>query len=333
MHYIGMDVHSKVTMICILDENGKVLKERVIHGSLRELVAAVRCLPRPFKICYEASCGYGWLHDQVRGLAQQVVVAHPGKVRLIFNCKRKSDRIDARKLATLLFLGQVPPVHVPGSSRRQWRALIEYRHRLVARRVAVKNMIRALVRSVGLKSPRALWGKKGRQWLLEQELDGSDALRREMLLEELDAFTGRINRMGRELDKLAGADAGVTVLVTIPGVGIRTAEAVVAYIDDAERFGRNKSVGCYFGMVPSEDTSVKSRFGHITREGPPTVRRLVIEACWQGIRRDQGLRAYFERIMREDVHRKKIALVATAHHLLRVMHAMLRTGEVWRTAA
>jgi len=332
MHYIGMDVHAKVTMICILDENGKVLQERAIHGSLRELVAAIRHIARPFKICYEASCGYGWLHDQLARYAKQVVVAHPGKVRLIFTAKRKSDRIDARKLAMLLFLGQVPRVHVPCESRRQWRALIEYRHRLVARRTAVKNMLRALLRSLGLKSPRSLWSRKGRQWLSEQALAGGDALRREWLLEELDDMTGRIRRVERELDRIADADAGVTVLRTIPGVGIRTAEAVVAYMDDPARFGRNKSVGCYFGMVPCEDTSVKSRFGHITREGPPTVRRLVVEACWQGIRRDAGLRAYFERIMRNDIQRKKIALVATAHHLLRVMHAMLRTGESWRAA-
>ena len=60
---------------------------------------------------------------------------------------------------------------------------------------------------------------------------------------------------------------------------------------------------------------------------------MVVEACWQGIRRDAGLRAYFERIRAGKDDRKKIALVATAHHLLRVMLAMLRTGEVWRAAA
>jgi len=145
MHYIGMDVHAKVTMICTLDDTGKRLKEQVVKGPLTEVVAALRRAPRPFKVCYEASCGYGWLHDQLKGLAVQVVVvAHPGKVRMIFSAKRKTDRIDARKLATLLFLDQVPLVQVPSAARRGWRALIEYRHRLVARRTAVKNMLRAL---------------------------------------------------------------------------------------------------------------------------------------------------------------------------------------------
>ena len=78
---------------------------------------------------------------------------------------------------------------------------------------------------------------------------------------------------------------------------------------------------------------MKARFGHITKEGPATVRKLLVEAAWQGIRRDTTLRSYYERVRREDPKRGKIAIVATAHHLLRVMHAMLRTGEVWRSEA
>ena len=54
------------------------------------------------------------------------------------------------------------------------------------------------------------------------------------------------------------------------------------------------------------------------------------EAAWQGVRRSPTLRAFFQRVMRKDPDRKKIALVATAHHLLKVMAAMLRTGEMWR---
>jgi transposase len=262
-----------------------------------------------------------------------VVVAHPGKVRLIFNAQRKTDRIDARKLATLLFLDQVPVVHVPRADRRGWRALIECRHRLAARRVAVKNMIRALLRSQGLKSPRGLWSRKGRGWVAGQPMAELDSLRRQMLLKELDQLGQRISRLERELDRRAAREGGVGLVRTIPGVGVRTGEAVVAYIDDPDRFGRNQAIGCCFGLAPREDTSVKRRLGHITHEGPPTVRRLVVEACWTAIRRDAGLKAYFERIRAGKEDRKKIALVATAHPLLRVMHAMPRTGEVWRATA
>ena len=56
--------------------------------------------------------------DELARIARRVVVAHPGHLRLIFRSKRKNDRVDARKLATLLFLDQVPRVHVPRAAVR-----------------------------------------------------------------------------------------------------------------------------------------------------------------------------------------------------------------------
>ena len=96
-------------------------------------------------------------------------------------------------------------------------------------------------------------------------------------------------------------------------------------------FRNAKAVGRYFGLVPCQDQSGdRNRLGHITREGAPVVRQLVAEAAWQARRRSPTVRAYFERAQRDDPQRKKIALVATAHYLVRVMWAMLRHGTVWQ---
>ena len=122
-----------------------------------------------------------------------------------------------------------------------------------------------------------------------------------------------------------------TTAATIPGVGPRTSEAVMAWVDDPRRFQRIKSAGRYFGLVPCQDASARTnRLGHITREGPSIVRWMLTEAAWQGVRRPPAIRAFYERVRRENPERRKIALVATAHFLLRAMMAMLRTGEVWR---
>lgn len=156
-------------------------------------------------------------------------------------------------------------------------------------------------------------------------------MRRDMLLDELDTTEKQIRHVQRYLDRVASEHPGVQLLKTIPGVGTRTAEIVLSYIDDPRRFKRNKSVGSYFGLVPTQDASGSfNRLGHITREGPGTVRCLLTKAAWHGIRRSPRIRAYFERIQRDDPDRRKVALVATAQYLVRVIHAMLRTGEVWR---
>jgi transposase len=178
-----------------------------------------------------------------------------------------------------------------------------------------------------------LWSRAGIAWVRALELALLDALRRDQLLERLGTVQAQIKRVEMELNRIGREHAGVTLLRTIPGVGMRTAEAMVAYVDDVRRFAKVRQVGSYFGLVPSQDASAAvNRLGHITKQGPSLVRRLVTEAAWQGIRRSPHLRGYFERIGQENRERRKIALVATAHHLVRVMVAMLRDGEPWREA-
>jgi transposase len=166
------------------------------------------------------------------------------------------------------------------------------------------------------------------------EADALNAMRRDMGIERVTSLNRALKLIETALAKQASGHPGVALLMTIPGVGIRTAEAVVAYIDAPGRFGRNKAIGSYFGLIPSQDSSAgKNRLGHITRQGPATVRRLLSEAAWQGVRRSPEIRAYFERIHQQHPERRKIALAASAHYLLRVMLAMLNTGELWRHTA
>jgi len=84
-------------------------------------------------------------------------------------------------------------------------------------------------------------------------------------------------------------------------------------------------------ITPTQDASGSvNRLGHISHEGPSTVRHLITEAAWHGTRLSPTIRTYFERIMQGNKERRKIALVATGHYLLRVMHAMLRDGTPWQ---
>ena len=331
---IGLDAHQRLYVICVLDEYGKLLRQWRIRGSWRKLLEELTSVSAPFAVCLEASCGSAHLADQLRKVADRVVVAHPGQLRLIFKSKRKNDRVDARKLATLLFLDQVPVVHVPDVDVRAWRQLIEFRHSLIRRRTQSKNGLRSLLRGHGIESPpgHRLWTAKGRAWAAALQLPTLPAqVQRDMLLDEVVQCNGRISRVERELARIAADSPAVTVLMTIPGVGVRTAEAVAAYIDNPHRFRDSKTIGSYFGLVPCQDESAgKARFGHITQEGPRTVRKLLAEASWQGIRRSASIRAYYERVRRGDAKRTKIALIGTAHYLARVMLALLRTGEAWR---
>lgn len=271
------------------------------------------------------------VHDLLAPIARRVVVAHPGHLRLIFRSRQKNDRVDAEKIAKLLLLDEVPQVHVPSEEVRAWRELIVARDRAVARRTMAKNGLRSVLRSHLVRAPRGLWTAKGIDWLATLDLPTEAArLRRDVLLDDLDHAARQVVRLERTLDRIGRAHAGVQLLQTIPGVGPRTAEAVCAFIDEPRRFGA-KRIGSYFGLVPAQDQSGGvNRLGRITREGPPVVRRLLTEAAWQSLRHSPRVKATFERIMRADKDRRKIALVATTHYLARVMLAMMQSGEAWR---
>jgi transposase len=336
MLYIGLDVHWKTTTCCVLNDAGRVMQTRTLRGPWERAVTDLRSLGQDLAVCFEASVGYGPLHEALSAFCRRVQVAHPGHLRLIFRSKRKNDRVDAQKLAKLLYLDEVPAVHVPSVDVRAWRELIEFRRRSIDKRTKVKNQLRCLLRAYAMHKPRevgGLWTKAGLAWLSGVELPTATArIKRELLLEELTHLQAQVGRVTAELDRIGAEHPGVALLQTIPGVGPRTAEVFIAYVDDPKRFARNNRVPSYFGLVPSQDASAGvNRLGHITKRGPATARKLLVEASWQMIRRDPATREYFDRLVAGKPERRKSALVATAHRLVRIMHAMLSSGEVYRS--
>jgi len=335
MYYVGLDAHKNQFVMCVLDEGGKVVCRKTIRGGIRALLRALRALRRRIVVVFEASQGAGFLRDELRRVAKRVVVANPSRTALIFKSKRKNDRTDAQSLAKLLILDMVPEAYIPEEATRLWRETIEQRRRLLKRRTATKNAIRAFLRARGFSGGRGLWSRAGLAWFEDLPFENPLATaRRDVLLKRLRDAETDLRAMTKALDAYAKGHAGMSLLMTIPGVGPRTAEAVMAYIDDPTRFRRSCQIGTYFGLVPQQDQSASvNRLGHITRQGPSAVRWLLTEAVWQGIRRSPRLLARYERHLRGDPQRRKIAAVATAHHLARVMLTMLKTGEVWSEAA
>jgi transposase len=152
----------------------------------------------------------------------------------------------------------MPTVHVPSLDVRTWRELINCRSQVIAKRTRAKNIVRALLRSAGVIPPRqpGLWTKKGLAWLRQLALPTvSQQLRRDLLLEEIETLVCKVRRIEQQLNRQAQHSSAVARLRSIPGVGVRTAEAVAAFIDDPHRFPHAKAVGRYFGLVPCQDQS------------------------------------------------------------------------------
>jgi transposase len=330
MLYVGLDVHSRQSSLCILNAGGGTVNQLQLKGPRSAVVDRLRELAEPFSVCYEASCGYGHLYEALRPLAAHVAVAHPAKLRLIYKSKRKNDRVDAQKLAKLLLLDMVPRVHVPHVDVRGWRSLIVLRQRVMAQMVRAKNQVRAVLRENDIAGPKWLWSKKKLAWLDSLPLHPVAKLRLDLAVEEFRSLDRKVKRLEAELQTYADRHPAVTLLMTIPGVGIRTAETFVAWVDDVARFRRTRQLGAYFGLVPCQDASAdRNRLGHITRDGPPVMRKLICEATWTATKKCPAFKRFFERVMADKPERKKIAIVAAAHRMIRVMGAMMRSGTAY----
>jgi len=135
------------------------------------------------------------------------------------------------------------------------------------------------------------------------------------LLDEYQFLNEQLEKVTDYLDGYLKSKPAAVLLMSIGGVGPRTAEAVLAYTDGVERFGGSREYSSYFGVVP--------------KHGPSVVRWLLCEAAWKSIRKSASLKHFYERVMNGDIKRKKIAIVAVCRKLLSIMRAMLTTGELF----
>ncbi len=305
-------------------------------AALQQLVKEVK----PDRVVIEVCNIAGWVCDLLRGMGVEVQVANPSDDAWRWRkVKRKNDRCDALKAARLSAVNQLREVYIPTIEVRQWRALIAFRQQLVKRRGQVKNHIRDLLVTEGQLLPRGAkcWTQLGVAQLEAmarpmKEL-GMDELWRGQLhveLRQLREVQEEIAVAEEKLDAIAAADPRIGLLRTIPGVGPRLSEAIVALLDRPERFRKSCEVSAYIGMVPKElDSGETERHGRITRHGSRLVRSLLVEVAWAGLRHNPWVRETYQRISGGKKARKKIAIVAVGRQLLVRCWAMLRDNSPW----
>ena len=343
MKILALDLGNYKSVACIYETTSlshRFTKVVTTPKGLHDLLVE----EEPNRVVIEICPLAGWVSDLVRALGIELQVASTTHEAWRWkHVKRKNDRQDGLKLAHLSALGQLSLVHVPVSGVRQWRALINYRQRLVSRRTKIQNHIRALLlrQAVPMGSGHRGWTRAGIAQLeaLARPLNevGVEELWRGELaleLEGLKALAEPLRQVEAKLDELGAVDERVKLLRTIPGVGPRGAEALAAVIDEAQRFKRGKELGAYLGLVPKQIQSGESnRLGRITRQGNRLLRSLLVEISWSGLRYNSWMRSVYERVRRGSKTRKKIAIVAVARRLLIRCWAMLRDGTTWRPAS
>ena len=342
MCILAIDLGKSNSVACVYDPSSGAHRFRgvaMVPAEMDQLIEKTA----PERVVIEICAQAGWVGDLVRARGIALEVANTNEEAWAWRkVKRKTDRDDALKLARMSAMNQLPTVHLPEHGVRQWRSILHYRQTLVARRTSVKNRIRSILEAEAIRLPsgKAGWTRVQRLRLREMARSWEEAsvedLWRAELQEELDHLEQlelSLKRVEGKLDTLAAADPRVKQLKTIPAVGPRLAEMVVAVIDDPHRFRSGKEVGSYVGMTPRRFQSGQmDRQGRISGRGHKDLRKLLVEVSWLGLRLNPRLRAVFDRTCRGMKKRRKIAIVAVARRLLIWCWAMLRDGTTWKTA-
>ncbi len=336
MRFIGADLHKKSITFCVVEI---VASKTIVKHRRRVLCSEVERIEQflasqtPCRLVVEATIGYEWFAELAEKTVDRVVLAHAGKLRVIAESTRKTDKIDAFVLAEFLGKDMIPESWRPTGRVRQHRSLVRRRCKVQSRITSIKNTIRGLLTRynadrqdvfsrVGWAATRKLALLKQEHWLLRD------------LWEDLQQNRERLKKLDARLERFAAeaptreAEARA-VLASMPGVGPVTIDTVLAELGDWERFRNADAVGSYAGLDPGVRSSDETRKNlRLTKAGSPLLRWIMIQLAHRLKRTTARWKRLFEQISKRAG--KKKATCAVARRLLLVMYAMLRDGQAYQ---
>lgn len=280
MNYCGIDLASKSSDICIVNQKGKALRRKAIDTEASDIGKALE--------------GFGVLEVIIEAspLAESVarIVEELGHIPIIIDARaaknlmcamKKTDRRDAQTLAEIGRCGWYVEVHRKSETAREMRSILQARQALLKSNKALGSSIRGLLRSHGIRLGEVSKGRFVEQVkkVTEQEVPGLFSA----LCGLLDAWTvtrERAEQLRKAMVAQCRQDEVSSYLESVPGIGQLISTAYRATIDDPERFKREEEVGDYLGLAPRIYQSGEVEYrGRITKQGDALLRSLLVEGA------------------------------------------------------
>lgn len=332
MYTIGCDQHKYFCQLAVLDEKGKMIQQQKLYHDDREaLKQYFISLPAGSQMAMEASGFESWLADFVQELGIQVHLSHPLKTRAIAEAKIKTDKVDAKILAQLLYADMLPKAYLAPPDLRRTRYFLRFRLCLNRYRSSLKNRVHSLLHGLGIRTPDLsdLFGLKGRQFLDSLKLGPGYQEGLLGYLNLLDATEARINTIQKRLAERVKETPEALLLETIPGIGVLLSQLILAEIGDLSRFASAEKLCSYAGLIPSLHQSGQRLYhGACSKQGNKFLRWAMVEAAQVAVRKDPHLKDFYERIKRKKGAQK--AIVAAARKLLVIVFHILTKKEVFQ---
>jgi transposase len=364
----GVDVAKKFVVACLLvtADDGTVQKETRTFGTMtRDLLTLLDWLTAAgcTHVAMESTSAY-WrpVYNVLEGHCV-VWVANAFHIKAVPG--RKTDVKDAEWIADLLRHGLLRPSFIPAPEQRHLRDLTRYRTHLVEERARLTNRLQVVLEDANVKLAAVVTDVRGvsarailealvagetdpatlaelargrlraKRELLAQAVVGRFAGHHAFLISEqlsqLDYLDEALERVSAEIERrLQAEQAAIDLLDTVPGIGRRAAEILLAEIGaDLSRFPSAKHLASWAGICPGNSESGGKRLSGKPRKGNRHLRQLLIETAHVAAKtRDTYLAAQYRRIAAR--RGKKRALVALAHTILVIVYHILTRREPYR---
>lgn len=338
---IAVDVAKNVFQLAVSDRPGHISEShRLPRARFLQFFAT-----RPSATVVMEACGSAqfWAR-RIDQLGHRVVLLPPHHVRPYVR-RNKTDRTDVKGLLEAFRNDEIKPVPIKTPAHQAMTALHRLRSGWVVERTARLNALRGLLRELGIFIPVGSRKVIPEVWLHLGDADSNipDVVR-PVLAEacaEVRDIEYRITLAERQLEQLAKQLPVVQRLLTIPGIGLITATALVAFIVDVHRFPSGRHFASYLGLTPREWSSGnRRRLGAISKRGDVYLRALLVHGARAvlarakqsktGAHRDH-LREWAINLEKTRGHNK--ASVALANKLARLAWAIWRNESTYRPTA
>ena len=333
-HYAGLDVSLELTSVCIMDAQGRVVRETKVPSDPEDLVRYFRAQEHPItRIALEAGPLSQWIHTGLTAAGFETVLLETRHVKASMSAMTvKTDRRDARGIAQLLRIGWFKPVHAKSANAQEVRALLTARKLIQGKLLDVECGMRGVLRGFGLKVGPI---SRGRFALRIRELvAGHPTLETvvDAMLAARTTLEAEFKRLHRALLGIVRNDSVCRQLMSVPGVGAVVAITFRSGVDDPSRFKHSRDVGPHFGLTPRKYQSGELDVtGAISRRGDRMVRTALYEAASVMLTRTvrfSSLKAWAMAIARRRGTKK--ARVALARKLGVILHRMWTDGTSFR---
>ena len=240
MAIIGMDIHRAFAEVVALA--GKSPRRLGRIDMRRDRLAAFAAgLTKNDIVVVEATGNAAAVAEVLAPHVGRVVIANPKQVRAIAHAKIKTDKIDAAVLAQLYASGFLPEVWIPDENTQALRRQVTRRNQIVRQRTRLKNIVQSILHAHLIPAFPAvnMFGRQGRAWLSAQKLPKDEQLAIERHIREIDRLGEDLKVIQRDLAQYGLADLRVKRLMTVPGLDMIVATALVAAIGDVSCISRN----------------------------------------------------------------------------------------------